>query len=65
MFLGNKTAIYAYGNPALFSVAIAFIGIWIISLMDNSEDAVNERAAYDHQFIRSQTGIGAEGASGH
>ncbi|ARU49198.1 cation acetate symporter [Sulfurospirillum diekertiae] len=63
--LGNKTAIYAYGNPALFSVAIAFIGIWIISIMDNSEDAVNERAAYDHQFIRSQTGIGAEGASSH
>jgi len=63
--LGNKTEIYAYGNPALFSVSIAFIGIWIISLMDNSEDAVNERAAYDHQFIRSQTGIGAEGASSH
>lgn len=63
--LGNKTAIYAYGNPALFSMSVAFIGIWIISLMDNSESAEQERAAFDHQYIRSQTGIGAEGASSH
>jgi len=63
--LGNKTAIYAYENPALFSMSVAFIGIWIISLMDNSESAAKEIAAFDHQYIRSQTGIGAEGSSGH
>lgn len=63
--LGNKTAIYAYGNPAIFSVTIAFVGIWLFSLMDNSDDAKKEHAAYEHQFIRSQTGIGAEGASSH
>ncbi len=63
--LGYKTAIYPYGNPAIFSVTIAFLGIWVFSLMDNSEDAKQEHAAYEHQFIRSQTGIGAEGASSH
>lgn len=63
--LGNKTAIYAYGNPALFSMTIAFAGIWIFSLMDKSENAAKEIAAYDHQYIRSQTGIGAEGSSSH
>ncbi|AFL68930.1 cation acetate symporter [Sulfurospirillum barnesii] len=63
--LGYKTAIYPYGNPAIFSVTIAFLGIWLFSLMDKSEDAKREHAAYEHQFIRSQTGIGAEGASGH
>jgi cation/acetate symporter len=63
--LGYKTAIYAYGNPALFSMSVAFIGIWIISLMDKSEDAAKEIAAFDHQYIRSQTGIGAEGSSNH
>ncbi|MCD8544867.1 MAG: cation acetate symporter [Sulfurospirillum cavolei] len=63
--LGNKTAIYAYGNPAIFSMAVAFIGIWLFSLMDQSEDAKKEIEAYEHQFIRSQTGIGAEGASAH
>jgi len=63
--LGYKTAIYAYGNPAIFSMAVAFIGIWLFSLMDQSEDAQKEIEAYEHQFIRSQTGIGAEGASSH
>ena len=63
--LGYKTAIYPYGNPAIFSVTVAFLGIWVFSLMDNSEDAKKEHAAYEHQFIRSQTGIGAEGASSH
>ena len=61
--LGYKTAIYAYGNPAIFSMSVAFLGIWIISLMDKSENAAKEIAAYDHQYIRSQTGIGSEGAS--
>lgn len=63
--LHNAAPLYKYGNPALFSVAIAFIGIWFFSLIDNSQDAENERAAYEHQFIRSQTGIGAEGAASH
>ncbi len=63
--LHNAAPLYKYGNPAIFSVAIAFIGIWFFSLIDNSQDAETERAAYEHQFIRSQTGIGAEGASSH
>ncbi|WP_333805208.1 cation acetate symporter [Sulfurospirillum sp.] len=63
--LGYKTAIYAYGNPAIFSMAVAFIGIWFFSIIDKSENAAKEIAAYDHQYIRSQTGIGAEGASSH
>lgn len=63
--LGNKTAIYAYGNPAIFSVLFAFIGIWFFSITDKSEDAQKEKDAYEHQFIRSQTGIGAEGAASH
>jgi cation/acetate symporter len=32
---------------------------------DNSEGAKAEREAFEAQFIRSQTGIGAEGASEH
>lgn len=63
--LGNKTAIYAYGNPAIFSISIAFLAIWFLSITDKSPSAQQEIEAYDHQFIRSQTGIGAEGASSH
>ena len=63
--LGNKTAIYAYGNPAIFSITIAFVAIWFLSITDKSPEAQQAIDAYEHQFIRSQTGIGAEGASSH
>ena len=63
--LGNAEAIFPYKYPALFSVTTAFAGIWFFSITDKSQDAANERAAFEAQDIRSQTGIGAEGASEH
>ena len=62
---GNETAIFPYKYPALFSVTVAFVGIWFFSITDNSDDAKKERALFEAQDIRSQTGIGAEGASEH
>lgn len=61
--MGFEQAIVPYSNPALFSVTVAFGSIWLFSLTDRSERAQAERRAYVAQFIRSQTGIGAEGAS--
>jgi cation/acetate symporter len=61
--LGYKTAIFPYEHPALFSVAVAFIAIWFFSITDKSENAKEEQEAFEAQYIRSQTGIGAEGAS--
>lgn len=63
--LGNETAVFPYKYPALFSVSIAFIGIWFFSVTDKSPDAEAEREAFEAQDIRSQTGIGAEGAVSH
>ena len=63
--LGNAEAIFPYKYPALFSVTAAFIGIWFFSITDSSHDAEAEREAFEAQYIRSQTGIGAEGASEH
>ncbi len=63
--LGNAEAIFPYKYPALFSVSVAFIGIWFFSITDNSGDAEKEREAYEAQYVRSQTGIGAEGAVDH
>jgi cation/acetate symporter len=33
--------------------------------MDRSAQATKERAAFEAQQIRSETGLGADGASGH
>ncbi|MBK8509822.1 MAG: cation acetate symporter [Candidatus Competibacter sp.] len=57
--------IFPMKNPALFSMAISFLGIWLGSIMDNSENARQERASFEAQDVRCQTGIGAEGAASH
>ncbi|WP_137971455.1 cation acetate symporter [Pseudomonas sp. F(2018)] len=63
--LGNAAPIYPYEYPALFSIAVAFIGIWFFSITDKSSAADEERARFYPQFVRSQTGLGASGASAH
>ena len=60
-----KAAIFPYKYPALFSVSVSFIGIWFFSITDNSDEAKKEIEAYEDQYVRSQTGIGAEGAVSH
>jgi cation/acetate symporter len=62
---GFPAAIFPYDNPALFSMAIAFGGIWLFSKLDNSERAGREQKAFDAQYVRSETGIGAAGAHAH
>lgn len=62
---GFEEAIFPYKYPAIFSISIAFIGIWVFSILDKSAQAQAERVAFDAQFVRSQTGIGAAEASEH
>jgi cation/acetate symporter len=59
------SALFQISNPALFSMTIAFAGIWLFSRLDNSARAQQDRAGFDAQYVRSQTGIGAQGASAH
>ncbi|WP_310628591.1 cation acetate symporter [Limnohabitans sp.] len=65
--LGNPkgSAWFPYASPALFSMTIGFVGIWLFSILDNSEQAKKERASFAAQQVRSETGFGASGASGH
>jgi len=63
--LGNPEPIFPSKYPALYSVTIAFVGIIVFSLMDNSARAKKDREAFEAQDIRCQTGIGAEGAVSH
>lgn len=65
--LGNPkgSALFPYTSPALFSMTIAFVGIWAFSLLDKSARAKADRAGFLAQQVRSETGIGAATASGH
>ncbi|KPL52846.1 cation/acetate symporter ActP [Prosthecomicrobium hirschii] len=59
------SALIPYNNPALFSMTLAFLVIWLVSLIDRTRAAAAERASFEAQYVRSQTGIGASGASAH
>jgi cation/acetate symporter len=63
--LGFEEAIFPYKYPALFSITVAFLGIYIFSITDKSENAKREHEAFEAQFIRSQIGIGISEASKH
>lgn len=60
-----EKAIFPFKYPALFSISAAFIGIWLFSILDKSKTAKAEEAAFDAQFVRSQTGIGISEAAEH
>ena len=65
--LGNPkgSALFPYTSPALFSMTIGFLGIWLFSVLDNSARAKQDRAGFLAQQVRSETGIGASSSSGH
>lgn len=59
------SAWFPYTSPALFSMTIGFVGVWLFSVLDKSGQAEKEKAAFEAQQVRSETGLGASGASGH
>ena len=63
--LGNAEALFPYKHPALFSVTIAFIGIWFFSKTDNSQRGKDEKEMFRAQNVRANTGIGSAGAVDH
>jgi len=65
--LGNPkgSALITIENPTLFSMLLAFATIYVVSKIDASQRAASDRAGFPAQFVRSQTGIGAEGAVAH
>jgi cation/acetate symporter len=52
-------------NPAIFSMTLAFAGIWLFSMLDRSRRAKIDREGFDAQYVRCQTGIGAAAATTH
>ncbi len=59
------SAWFPYNSAAIFSMTAAFFTIWLVSILDNSEQAKKERALYPSQQLRSETGLGAAAASAH
>ena len=62
---GHPAALFPYDNPALFSMPLAFLCIWLVSKFDTSAQADRERAAFDAQYVRAETGLDAAEAHAH
>jgi cation/acetate symporter len=56
---------FPYTSPAIFTMPLAFLCCYVFSVTDKSAQAAKEQRAYEAQYVRSQTGIGAEGAVAH
>ena len=62
---GYAEAIFPYTQPALFSMPVAFFLAWLVSRLDYSAEALAEKEAFGDQYVRAQTGFGAESAAAH
>lgn len=63
--MGNPVAIFPYDHPAIISMTLAFVVTWLFSVTDKSARAAKEIEAFEAQYIRAQTGLGAATASNH
>lgn len=62
---GFDAAIFPYDHPAIFTMPISFIAIYVISKLDNSKRAEKDRAGFSAQDFRAESGIGASEAVAH
>ena len=62
---GNTDPIFPSIYPAIYSISLAFLATWFFSVTDKSINAAEEKSRFDKQFVRSMTGIGAEGSNSH
>lgn len=62
---GFDTAIFPYDHPALFSMPLTFVLIYLISKLDNSERAKIDKAGFAAQDFRAQSGVGISEAVAH
>jgi len=56
---------FPYTSPAIFTMPLAFFCCWVFSVTDKSAQAAKERAAFEAQYVRSQTGIGIDAVAAH
>ncbi len=63
--LGMGPAIFPYDFPTFVVLPAVLIVAYVASVTDNSDSAKQERALFDAQKVRSETGLGAEAAASH
>jgi cation/acetate symporter len=60
--LGHAHAIHPYEYPALFSMLVAFSGVYVFSITDRSARAAQERSQFDNQLVDCELGMTKQAA---
>ncbi len=63
--LHHAAPVFPYKYPALFALVACVSVTVLVSLTDRSARAALEIKAFEHQYVRAVTGLGASGASAH
>lgn len=62
---GFAEAIFPYDHPAIFSMPLTFVLVYLISNFDNSKRAKIDREGFKAQDFRAQSGVGISEAVAH
>ncbi len=62
---GFESAIFPYDHPAIFTMPLTFVAIYLISMLDNSKRAKIDRAGFNAQNFRAESGVGISEAVAH
>ncbi|WP_270991510.1 cation acetate symporter [Campylobacter upsaliensis] len=62
---GFSEAIFPYDHPALFSMPLSFLLIYLISKFDRSKRAQKDKEGFEAQDFRAQSGVGISEAVAH
>lgn len=62
---GFAEAIFPYDHPAIFSMPLTFVLVYLISKFDNSARAKIDREGFKAQDFRAQSGVGISEAVAH
>ncbi|WP_270972403.1 cation acetate symporter [Campylobacter upsaliensis] len=62
---GFSEAIFPYDHPALFSMPLSFLLIYLVSKFDRSKRAKKDREGFEAQDFRAQSGVGISEAVAH
>ena len=63
--LGNPQAIFPYDQPALFSMPLAFVVIYVVSKLDSSAKGRAEQDAFEDLSVHAELGLNVAAPSAH
>lgn len=63
--IGAEQALFPYDYPALFTMTAAFVTMYVVSMLDNSDDAKEDRQKFDEQTVAAELATNVSEAVSH